>query len=47
VGLLNNIYQDGYLPRTVGDTQVGLVATRRFQSGEQALGLLVGLEGVD
>jgi len=47
VDLLNNIYRDGYLPRDVGEVQIGLVATKRFQSGDKALGLLTGLKGVD
>jgi len=47
VGLLNGIYQDGYLPRDEGDVRLALVAGQRFERGDRALCLLAGLKGAE
>ena len=44
--LLNGIYTDGYLPRDIDDVRVALLASKRFESGQKALCLLVGLKEV-
>ena len=41
VELLNNLYQPQYLPRTLGDLRLSLVAGKRASTSERALVLLV------
>ncbi len=43
VALLNNIYREGYLPRTVGPVHLSHMAGSRFGGGERALCLLAEL----
>lgn len=43
VALLNNIYREGYLPRTVGSVHLSHMAGSRFGGGERALCLLAEL----